>query len=320
MCLRSGDGFPDVLVLDHWHNPKFTSEVFLAFVKSMGSCLIVGSAYHKNTNAMFEQANGVISDTLRATPRGARTTGTGSCPSPCSPSTTRLRPWATDSLHSSSTVVHTTACRCRPRRRAALEASHLRATRTGCARWSERTVRELLAAAQQERKAKLDEGRVDTVFQVGYRVLLRTKELLDATDIGKLRPRWDGPFTVTACPPASPNAYTLALPRRMLCSRQSMSIGSSPFTSGSSLLRLRARYRMGGKRESTRWSCCSLATARHSWEVGYTSSSSLGARAVNTLLDAASHGPGGRWHLLVTRVPAGRRPAGPALRRARVGV
>ncbi len=51
----------------------------------------------------------------------------------------------------------------------------------------ERTVRELLAPAQQERNAKLDAGRVDTVFQVGYRVMLRTKELLDAADIGKLR-------------------------------------------------------------------------------------------------------------------------------------
>ncbi len=72
----------------------------------------------------------------------------------------------------------------------------------------ELSVRELLAAAaQRERKAKLDAGRVDTVFKVGDRVLLRTKELLrlDAADIGKLRPRWDGPFTVTACP--SPNAY-----------------------------------------------------------------------------------------------------------------
>ena len=54
------------------------------------------------------------------------------------------------------------------------------------------------------------------MFRVGDRVLLRTKELLDAADIGKLRPRWDGPFTVLACP--SPNAYTLALPRRMRCS------------------------------------------------------------------------------------------------------
>ena len=31
MCLRSGDGFPDVLVVDH--DSKFTSEVFRAFVK-----------------------------------------------------------------------------------------------------------------------------------------------------------------------------------------------------------------------------------------------------------------------------------------------
>ena len=54
----------------------------------------------------------------------------------------------------------------------------------------ETTVRELLAAAQATRKAKLDTGRVDTVFKVGDRVLLRTKELLDAADIGKLRPRW----------------------------------------------------------------------------------------------------------------------------------
>ena len=66
MCLRSGDGFPDVLVVDH--DPKFTSdiEVFRAFVKGMGSCLIVGSAYHTNTNAKVERANGVIGDTLHA--------------------------------------------------------------------------------------------------------------------------------------------------------------------------------------------------------------------------------------------------------------
>ncbi len=39
-------------------------------------------------------------------------------------------------------------------------------------------VSKLLAAAQQEWKAKLDAGRVYTVFKVGDQVLLLTKELL----------------------------------------------------------------------------------------------------------------------------------------------
>ncbi len=54
------------------HDPKFTSEVFRAFVKSMGSCLIVGSAYRKNTNVKAERANGVIGDTLRAYANGRK--------------------------------------------------------------------------------------------------------------------------------------------------------------------------------------------------------------------------------------------------------
>ena len=59
-------------------------------------------------------------------------------------------------------------------------------------------MRELLAVAQTDRKAKPNAGRVDMVFQVGDRVLLRTKELLDSADIGKLRPRWDRHFQVHA--------------------------------------------------------------------------------------------------------------------------
>ena len=55
------------------------------------------------------------------------------------------------------------------------------------------------------------------MFISGDRVLLRTKELLDAADIGKLLPRRYGPLAVTACP--SPNAYTLALRRKVRCSR-----------------------------------------------------------------------------------------------------
>jgi hypothetical protein len=69
VCLWSGDGFPDVLVVIH--NPKFTSEVSLAFVKSMGLCLIiVGSVYHENTNAKVELANCVTWDTLCADANG----------------------------------------------------------------------------------------------------------------------------------------------------------------------------------------------------------------------------------------------------------
>ena len=69
MCLRSAAGFPDALVVDH--DAKFTSEVFRAFVKSMGSCLIVGSAYRKNTIAKVERVKGSISDTLPPTPAAA---------------------------------------------------------------------------------------------------------------------------------------------------------------------------------------------------------------------------------------------------------
>ncbi len=47
-----------VPVVDHDPNLKSTSEVpvfpGLAFVKSMDSCLIVGSVYHKNTNAKVD--------------------------------------------------------------------------------------------------------------------------------------------------------------------------------------------------------------------------------------------------------------------------
>ena len=38
----------------------------------MGSSLIVGSVYHKNTNAKVDRANGVISDTLQAYANGGK--------------------------------------------------------------------------------------------------------------------------------------------------------------------------------------------------------------------------------------------------------
>ena len=66
MCFRSYPGFPDhdVRVVDY--EAELTSGVFLAFVKSMGSYLIVGSADHKNVSAKVERGNGVSGDTLHA--------------------------------------------------------------------------------------------------------------------------------------------------------------------------------------------------------------------------------------------------------------
>jgi hypothetical protein len=212
LCLRSGDGFPDVLVVDH--DSKFTSEVFRAFVKGWGSCLIVGSAYHKNTNAKVERANGVVSDTLRAHANGSKDNWDGHLPLAVFAISNAASTLGGDLTPSVDRGAHPRLPLSPPRDDSAAGespthyAQRMRAT--------EATVRELLAAVKEERNTKLDAGRVDTVFKVGDRVLLRTKELLDAADIGKLRPRWDGPFRVTACP--SPNAYTLALPRQMRCS------------------------------------------------------------------------------------------------------
>jgi len=213
MCLRSGAGFPDALVVDH--DPKFTSALFRAFVKGMGSSLIVGSAYHKNTNAKVERANGVIGDTLRAFANGRKDDWD------------RQLPFAEFAINNASSTLgggltpffidrgaHPRLPLSPPR--SAQYADESPAHYAGRMHEVETTVRALLMEAQAACKAKLDAGRVDTVFMVGDQVMLRTKELLDAAEIGKLRPRWEGPFKVAAL--AGPNTYTLTLPRRFKCS------------------------------------------------------------------------------------------------------
>jgi hypothetical protein len=71
----------------------------------------------------------------------------------------------------------------------------------------EKEVRALLQMAQQACKEVLDRGRVDTIFQVGDQVLLRTRELLDAAEIGNLRPS----FLVTSHQEACAAQLTLPL-------------------------------------------------------------------------------------------------------------
>jgi hypothetical protein len=170
MCLRSGDSFPDVLVVDH--NSKFTSDVFRAFVKGWGSCLIVGSAYHNNTNSKVEWANGVVSDTFRAFANGRKDDWDSHLP---------LAVFAINNATSSlggDLTPFFIDCGAHPRlplspphndlTAGATPTSYAQRMRAMEVMVLELLVLELLAASSS---------------------LLRTKELLDAADIGKLRPR-----------------------------------------------------------------------------------------------------------------------------------
>ena len=75
MAPRSGDGIPDVLVVDH--DPEFTSALFQEFTLRIGLSLLIGSAYHKNTNAKAELVNGVLGvmSCCGLSPMAAKTTG-----------------------------------------------------------------------------------------------------------------------------------------------------------------------------------------------------------------------------------------------------
>ncbi len=63
MALRSSDSIPDVCaVVDN--DPKFTSNPFREFMRRIGSSLIIGSAFHKHTNAKVERVHGVLGDAV----------------------------------------------------------------------------------------------------------------------------------------------------------------------------------------------------------------------------------------------------------------
>ncbi len=194
MALRIGDGIPDVLVVDH--DPKFTSNLFREYTRRIGSSLIVGSAFHKNTNAKVERVNGSLGDILRAYANGRKDDWDV------------WLPYAVFAINNSASTLGGEMTPffidrgAPPRLPLSLPDLHISGESPSAyaARMKElvQEVRALLLAAQQARKEQLDRGRVDTVIRVGDQVLLRTMELLDAAEIGKLRPRWEGPFRLTA--------------------------------------------------------------------------------------------------------------------------
>ena len=217
MCLRPVAEFPDSDVLAVDHDARLTSEAteaFHAFVKSIGSCLLVDSIYRDHKTPSPRWSGPPASSAARCGPAqtdGGRKVDWASRLALAESAINNIAPTLGD--NPTPFFIDRSAGPRLPLSpphddRAASESPAHFAQRMRDLGATVRPVRELLAAAQAERKAKLNAGRVDTVFRVGDQVLLRTKELLDAADIGKLRPRWDGlPFRVTVttrCPPTSP--------------------------------------------------------------------------------------------------------------------
>jgi hypothetical protein len=172
-----------------------------------------------------------------------------------------------------------------------------------------RTVRELLAAAQAERKAKLDAGRFDTVFKVpggpgaaaDQGAARRSGYRQAAAEVG--RPLHNH------CLPWPQRLHTLP-PSRGGCSAapRSTSTGSSPSTSGSTPRRPSAQFRTRGRRASTRWSCCSTARRRGASRATWCGGAATRRRT------ASGCGRMMRWQSTTPPLPAAAGPAaGPAV-------
>ena len=183
ICLRSGAGVPDELVMEH--NAALTAS--LALVKSVDSRLIVGSTSHKNTNPKAERANGVASDEQRAYANGHKDDWD---------SRLTLGEFASSGIHSATSTLHAGltpfffGCRADQR----LPLSPPRDDRTagsGALRAADAADGDDCAGAARggaggaEGEARRGQHRHGV--QVGERVLVWTKELLNAADIGKPR-------------------------------------------------------------------------------------------------------------------------------------
>ena len=202
--LSMGTGVPNALIMDQ--DPKFRSQFFQLFVKKLGSSLVMSSAYHKNTNAKVERMNGVLGDTLRAYSNLRRDDWD------------QWVPYVYFAINNAPSVLGGSLSPFYIDRgehpRLPLSFPDTRAQPEDPVEYSRRMkglveeVRGLLVEAQAQRKRRLDPHRVATSFQLGDLVLLRTTDLRDPAEVGKLRDRFSGPFPVVAVGPA-PNTFTL---------------------------------------------------------------------------------------------------------------
>ena len=160
------------------------SELLRAFVKRITRASSSARPTTRTPTPRWQRANGVIGDTLRANANGCK----GDWDSHVTLAEFAIMINNTAStLGDDLTPFFIRVDRCAQPRLPLSPSHHDLTAGESPAHYAQRmrateaTVLELLVAAQANRKANLDPGRVDTVFQVGGRVLLRTEEPLDAS-------------------------------------------------------------------------------------------------------------------------------------------
>ncbi|GLC38245.1 hypothetical protein PLESTM_000703600 [Pleodorina starrii] len=201
-------GLPTTIVSDR--DPRFTADIWRTFWEHLGTSLNLSSAYHPQTDGQTERTHRTIEQILRAyvqplqdnwaaylpvaeaaynnTPHAS----TGTTPffanygfHPTTPAT--LNTPNPKPAHSDAADLH----------------RHLRDIHT--------TITTELEAAKTRYAAAANQHRRNLTFQVGDRVRLSTANLtLPDYPSPKLRPRYIGPFTISAV--ISPVAYRLQLP------------------------------------------------------------------------------------------------------------
>ncbi|GKA96182.1 putative reverse transcriptase domain-containing protein [Tanacetum coccineum] len=206
-------GVPVSIILDR--DGRFTSHLWQAFQKAMGTRLDMSTAYHPQTDGQSERTIQTLEDMLRA------------CVMDFGGSWDTHLPLIEFSYNNS----YHTSIKCAP-----FEALYGRKCRSPVI-WTEVgesqligpeivqettekivQIKERLKTARSRQKSYADKRRKPLEFQVGDRVLLKVspwKGVVRFGKKGKLAPRYVGPFEIVEC--VGPVAYRLKLPQELSC-------------------------------------------------------------------------------------------------------
>jgi hypothetical protein len=216
-------GVPETLISDR--DPRFTSQWFQTWCKSIGIKQCMSSPYHPQTDGQTERMNRVVEDMLRhfVNPRGSdwdtfipaaqlainnayqqsikstpffvnfgrhpRVPGSLANDLPSPPSATSTSALLASHLHDANIL--------------------LKAAQDRAVAWE--NAKKHIASAQEAQQKQYNKGRRDISFAVGDKVLFSTRNAgLKSTLCRKLLPKWIGPFSIVKV--INPVAYKLSFP------------------------------------------------------------------------------------------------------------